>query len=83
MAQQMMQQTNLAGGPPPLPGQPGAAAAPVAAGPEVFDPATVARMLGVTEADIMTEIESGKLAAKKIGSAHRITRDALDAFLAQ
>ena len=83
MAQQMMQQTNLTGAPPPLPGQPGAAAAPVAQNPDILDPSTVARMLGVTEADIMTEIQAGKLAAKKIGSAHRITRDALDAFLAQ
>ncbi|MFI2795294.1 SPFH domain-containing protein [Haloferula sp. A504] len=83
MAQQMMQQTNLTGTPPPLPGQPGAPAAPVAQSPEILDPATVARMLGVAEADVMAEIESGNLAAKKIGSAHRITRDALDAFLAQ
>jgi excisionase family DNA binding protein len=50
--------------------------------PEILDPATVARMLGVTEADVMAEIESGNLKAKKIGSAHRVTREALDAFLA-
>jgi excisionase family DNA binding protein len=39
-------------------------------------------MLGVAEADVMTEIEAGNLAACKIGSTHRITREALDAFLA-
>ena len=59
---------------------PGAAAAP--ANPDVLDPATVARMLGVSEADVMAEIESGTLAAKKIGSSYRVTRAALDAFLA-
>jgi len=93
MAQEMMKQSNLAGGtPPPLPGQ--AAAAPagpsaqatapvtVPGGPEVLDPATVARMLGVTEADVMSEIEAGNLQARKIGSAFRVTREALDAFLA-
>jgi excisionase family DNA binding protein len=30
----------------------------------------------------MAEIESGALAAKKIGSSYRVTRAALDAFLA-
>jgi excisionase family DNA binding protein len=80
VAQELMKQSNLAGGaaaPPPLPGPP----AP-AANPEILDPATVARMLGVSEADVMAEIEAGKLAARKIGSSVRITRAALDAFLA-
>ncbi|WP_424314411.1 SPFH domain-containing protein [Haloferula sp.] len=85
VAQEMMKNSGLAGSPPALPGQVGAATspAPIAANPDILDPATVARMLGVTEADVMTEISSGKLAAKKIGSAHRITRAALDAFLAE
>ncbi len=85
MAQEMMKNSGMAGSPPPLPGQVGAATspAPIPANPDILDPATVARMLGVTEADVMAEIESGKLAAKKIGSAHRITRSALDAFLAE
>ena len=38
-------------------------------------------MLGVTEADVLTTIESGDLKAKKIGSAYRVTRAALDDFL--
>jgi excisionase family DNA binding protein len=76
-----MQQGGLTGGtPPPVPGAPAAAAAQ--ANPDILDPATVARMLGVSEADVMTEIESGTLAAKKIGSSYRVTRAALDAFLA-
>ena len=85
MAQEMMKNSGMAGSPPALPGQVGAAVspAPVAANPDILDPATVARMLGVSEADVMAEIESGKLPAKKIGSAHRITRAALDAFLAE
>ena len=87
VAQELMKQTNMAGATTP-PAIPGAAPAPVATSTtpvtgalEVFDPTTVSRMLGVTETDVMTEIEAGNLQAKKIGSAYRITRDALDAFL--
>jgi excisionase family DNA binding protein len=83
MAQEMMKNAGVTGGPPPLPGQPAAAVSPVPAGPDILDPATVARMLGVSEADVMAEIEAGNLPAKKIGSAHRITRAALDEFLAK
>jgi excisionase family DNA binding protein len=85
VAQEMMKNSGLTGSPPALPGQVGAATspAPIAANPDILDPATVARMLGVSEADVMAEIQSGKLTAKKIGSAHRITRAALDAFLAE
>ncbi|HEY1120848.1 MAG TPA: SPFH and helix-turn-helix domain-containing protein [Haloferula sp.] len=87
VAKELMQQGGLTGGgaPPPLPGAPAAAAAAAttaAANPDILDPATVARMLGVSEADVMAEIESGTLAAKKIGSSYRVTRAALDAFLA-
>ncbi|MEM1083988.1 MAG: SPFH and helix-turn-helix domain-containing protein [Verrucomicrobiota bacterium] len=94
IAQEMMKNSGMAGSPPPLPGQPVPSPAPGAAGaggvspaavpqsPDILDPASVARMLGVTEADVMAEIEAGNLKAKKIGSAHRVTRDALDAFLA-
>jgi membrane protease subunit (stomatin/prohibitin family) len=87
MAQELMKQTDLTAGgsPPALPGQVAAAPAspaPMPTGPEVFDPTTVARMLGVTEADVMVEIDAGNLPAKKIGSAYRVTRASLDAFLA-
>jgi excisionase family DNA binding protein len=84
MARDLMAQSGISGGgsPPPLPGAP---ATPAAALPtvELLDPASVAKALGVTEADVMAEIESGRLASKKIGSSYRITRAALDAFLAE
>ena len=39
-------------------------------------------MLGVAEADVMAIIESGELKAKKIGASYRITKAALDEYLA-
>ena len=85
MAQEMMKNSGVAT-PPPMPGQVAAPAAvtpaPVGAGPEVLDPATIAQMLGVTESDVMAEIDAGNLKARKIGSQFRITRTALDEFLA-
>ena len=44
--------------------------------------AQVAQALGVSEADVMSVIESGELKAKKIGSSFRIKRSAVDAYLA-
>jgi excisionase family DNA binding protein len=49
---------------------------------ELLSPADAAKALGVSEADVMTVLESGDLKGKKIGSAWRITRAALDAYLA-
>ncbi len=66
--------------PPPLPS--GAAAAPAGI-PELMSPAEAAQVLGVTEADVISSIEAGDLKGKKIGAAYRITRAALDAFLAE
>ena len=97
VAQELMKQSNMTSGPgapPPLPGAPApapaapapapvAAAPAVSANPDILDPASVATILGVSEADVMEEITSGKLAAKKIGSSYRVTRAALDAFLAE
>ncbi len=83
MAQQMMQ--GMAAGSAPNAGAfaPAAAApAPAAAGiPELLGPAEAAKLMGVSEADVIATIESGDLKAKKIGSQFRITRAALDAFL--
>jgi excisionase family DNA binding protein len=83
LTQQMLQQTGglLAQGappaaPPPLPG-----AAPPAAQPQLLSPADAARILGVSEADVMASLEAGDLKGKKIGSTWRITRAALDEFL--
>jgi excisionase family DNA binding protein len=50
---------------------------------DLLGPADVAKVLGVSEADVLMVIESGELKAKKIGSAYRITRAALDTYLAQ
>ncbi|BCU76340.1 SPFH and helix-turn-helix domain-containing protein [Luteolibacter sp. LG18] len=87
VAKELMQQSGMTGGgtPPPLPSAvPVAAAAPAPAPAlDLLDPASIAQMLGVTEADVMEEINSGKLPAKKIGSSYRVTRASLDAFLAQ
>ena len=84
-AQQMLaQQGGMLGGatatPPPVSGATAPAAAPAI---ELLAPADVARVLGVTEADVLATIQSGELKAKKIGAAHRITRAALDEFLKQ
>ena len=85
MAQQMMQQsggalgaqaTPTAGTPPPLP-----TAAPAAATPDLLSPADAAKVLGVSEADVLATLDKGDLKGKKIGSTWRITKTALDEFL--
>jgi excisionase family DNA binding protein len=48
-----------------------------------MSPAEAAQILGVTEADVIASVDAGDLKGKKIGSAYRITRAALDAFLAE
>jgi excisionase family DNA binding protein len=73
LAQQMLNQ-GLAGG------HATPTAAPAAV--ELLSPADAAKALGVSEADVMTVLESGDLKGKKIGSAWRISRAALDAYLA-
>jgi excisionase family DNA binding protein len=85
MAQQMMAQqggvlgpqaTPAAGAmPPPLP------TGVAAAAPELLSPADAAKVLGVTEADVLATLEGGELKGKKIGTTWRITKAALDAFL--
>ncbi len=83
MAQQMMQQTGgvLATGTPPA--APAAAANPAVPGalPDLMGPADAARLLGVSEADVLTALGDGSLKGKKIGAAWRITRAAIDEFL--
>ncbi|MBL9118008.1 MAG: SPFH domain-containing protein [Verrucomicrobiaceae bacterium] len=85
MANQMIQQGafnpgTVAGSPPPLPGTAAPAAAPAV---DILNPAQVAQALGVTEQDVISAIEAGDIKAKKIGSAYRVTRAALDEFLAK
>jgi excisionase family DNA binding protein len=76
MAQEMMK--SMQAQPPPLPG-----AAAAAGSPELLSPAQAAEILGVSEADVIASIDAGDLKGKKIGAAYRITRTALDAFLAE
>jgi len=60
------------------------ASAPVAAAPgapELLSPADAAKVLGVAEADVMAALGDGSLKGKKIGTAWRITRGAIDEFL--
>jgi excisionase family DNA binding protein len=91
IAQQMMAQQGLQVPPtPPVAGATGpigsaAAAAPAVAAviPDLMSPADAAKALGVSEADVMTIIESGELKAKKIGASYRIKKAALDEYLAQ
>jgi excisionase family DNA binding protein len=85
MAQNMMAQGAFnmnpgAAAPPPLPGAAAPASAPSV---EILTPAQVAQTLGVTEEDVLSSIEGGQIKAKKIGTQYRITKAALDEFLAQ
>jgi excisionase family DNA binding protein len=47
----------------------------------LLSPADAAKALGVSENDVMAALADGSLKGKKIGSAWRITRSALDEFL--
>jgi excisionase family DNA binding protein len=80
-------QQGMAGGAPPTPpvqGGPVAAAPAAAAAPaiDLLGVPDVAKALGVSDADVLAVIEAGELKAKKIGSTYRITRAALDSYLA-
>ncbi len=59
------------------------AAAAAAAVPEVMTLAEAAAYMRVSEADVEELISSGQVKAKKIGSAYRISKKALDDFLAE
>jgi len=64
-------------------GAPTAVAGATAAGlPQLLSVAEVATALGVTDADVLATLEDGSLKGKKIGSTWRVTRAALDEFLA-
>jgi len=69
---------------PPIPGPLPTAAAGAPAGgttPELLSPAEAAQALGVTEADVMSVLDSGELKGKKIGTSWRISRAALTAYM--
>jgi excisionase family DNA binding protein len=49
--------------------------------PAVMTPSEAAQILRVSEEDVLAAIQSGDLKAKKLGSAYRISKEALEAFL--
>lgn len=72
------------GVPPPIPGQVANAAAGGSANsglPELLSPVEAARALGVSETDVLAALTDGSLKGKKIGTAWRISRAALQEFL--
>ena len=83
IAQQIMQQQGMPAAAPAAKATASAATLAAPATADLLSPADVAQALGVPEADVMTIIESGELAAKKIGASYRIKRSALDEYLAR
>ena len=77
LAQQMMQQGFSGGAATPT------VAPSQAATPDLMSPADAAKVLGVSEPDVLAVLESGELKGKKIGSAWRISRAALQSYLAE
>jgi DNA binding domain, excisionase family len=59
--------------PPVIPNAPGIL--------ELLGTADLARVLGVSESDVLATLEKGELKGKKIGSTWRVTREALEEFL--
>ena len=49
--------------------------------PEMLTPADAAKLLGVTEADVIASLEAGDLKGKRIGTQWRLTRAQLAQFL--
>jgi len=79
MAQQMLNQP----GGVMAQATPGASASPAGSSgvPETLSPGDAARLLGVTEADVVASLESGDLKGKRIGSQWRVTKAQLAQFL--
>lgn len=51
--------------------------------PAVMTPSEAAKLLKVSEEDVLAAIESGDLKAKKLGNAYRISKEALESFLSE
>ena len=49
--------------------------------PDVMTPSEAASILKVSEEDVIAAINDGTLKAKKLGSAYRISKESLEAFL--
>ncbi len=80
MGQQMMAAMNTAQTTPPVGGVPPVIPA-AGATPPLLGTADIAKVLGVSEADVLATLEKGDLKGKKIGSTWRVTQAALDEFL--
>jgi len=80
MGQQMAQAFTQGQSAPPG-GAPAPAPGASAGLPELLSPADAAQALGVPENDVLSALADGSLKGKKIGSAWRITRSALEEFL--
>jgi excisionase family DNA binding protein len=75
LAQQMMQQGFSGGAATPT------VAPAQAATADLLSPADAAKVLGVSEPDVLAVLESGELKAKKIGTVWRIRRASIDEYL--
>ena len=62
--------------PPTLPSAP-----PVQATAELLSPVDVAKVLGVSESDVIAALTDGSLKGKRIGTQWRVTKTAIDDFL--
>ncbi|HVZ23455.1 MAG TPA: SPFH and helix-turn-helix domain-containing protein [Vicinamibacterales bacterium] len=80
LAQQLMKDGPMSGHATPTIGVPGSEPG-AAAVPELLSPGDAAKLMGVTEADVMTVLESGELKGRKIGSTWRIPRAAITSYL--
>ena len=79
MAQQMLNQPGgIMAQATPAAGAPAAAASGI---PETIGPADAAKVLGVSEADVVSSLEAGDLKGKRIGTQWRITKTAIADFL--
>lgn len=84
LGQQMAAAMNQPQGTPAAGGVQAAAAttASAAAGiPELLGTTDLAKILGVSEADVVASLEKGDIKGKKIGATWRVTRAAVDEFL--
>jgi len=71
----------MTGGAAAAPAAPQGSPTPGGGAPDVMTPSEAAQLLRVSEEDIIAAINAGDLKARKIGSAYRISKSALDEFL--
>ena len=81
LAQQMVKDGFMSGHAAPTIGVAGPSAAHASGLPELLSPAEAAQALGVSEADVMTVLESGELKGRKIGATWRIPRAAITSYI--